>query len=93
MMSYPARPVMTLDHERCNESKNCAELRESGVDHGVGLDVVALADAYDTVGADLCQLPSPVAAYAATDPLYERHYLVIKTVSYFFVCLIKFLYI
>ena len=53
MMSYPAMPEMLFDHERCNESKNCVELRESGVDHGVGLDVVALADAYDTVGADL----------------------------------------
>ena len=53
MMSYPARPGMTLDDERCNESKNCVELRESGVDHGVGLDVVALADVYVAVGAEL----------------------------------------
>ena len=64
-MSYPARPGMTLDHERCNESKNCVELRESGVDHGVGLDVVALADAYDTVGADLTLTDGGHEAYEA----------------------------
>ena len=41
----------------------------------------------------LCHLPSPVAAYEATEKLYERHYLVIKIVSSFFACLIKFLYL
>ena len=29
----------------------------------------------------------------ATEKLYERHYLVIKIVSSFFACLIKFLYL
>ena len=31
--------------------------------------------------------------YEATEKLYERHYLVIKIVSSFFACLIKFLYL
>ena len=31
--------------------------------------------------------------HEATEKLYERHYLVIKIVSSFFACLIKFLYL
>ena len=36
-----------------DQTQNCVEFRESGVDEGVGDDVVALGDAYDTVGAYL----------------------------------------
>lgn len=44
------------------------------------------------------ELPAAVAVAAggrieATEKLYERHYLVIKIVSSFFACLIKFLYL
>ena len=36
-----------------NQAQNCVEFRESGVDEGVGDNVVTLGDAYDTVGAYL----------------------------------------
>ena len=40
--------------EECSdETEDGVEFRESGVDHGVGHYVVALADSYDTVGANL----------------------------------------
>ena len=35
----------------------------------------------------------PADTGEATEKLYERHYLVIKIVSSFFACLIKFLYL
>ena len=35
------------------QTQNCVELRESGVDEGVGDNVVTLGYAHDTVGADL----------------------------------------
>ena len=42
-----------LDHKGGDERKDCVELGEGCVDHCVCLDVVALADADYTVGADL----------------------------------------
>ena len=36
-----------------HKAQNGVEFRESGVDKGVGDNVVALGDTYDTVGADL----------------------------------------
>ena len=41
------------DHQRSYECEDGVELRKSGVDHGVGLNVVSLRDTYDTVSADL----------------------------------------
>ena len=38
---------------RTYQTQNCVEFREGGVDEGVGDNVVALGDAYDTVGANL----------------------------------------
>lgn len=35
------------------QTQNCVEFRESGIDEGVGNNIVALGDAYDTVGAYL----------------------------------------
>ena len=35
-------PIGLSDHKRCYECKDRVELRESGVDHGVGLYVVTL---------------------------------------------------
>ena len=40
-----------------------------------------------------CRSVAAGDAVEATEKLYERHYLVIKIVSSFFACLIKFLYL
>ena len=42
-----------LDQEGGDQREDGVEFRVSGEDHRVGLDVVALTDADDTVGADL----------------------------------------
>lgn len=43
--------------------------------------------------AQPCRIVAAGDALEATEKLYERHYLVIKIVSSFFACLIKFLYL
>ena len=43
--------------------------------------------------AQPCRSVAAGGALEATEKLYERHYLVIKIVSSFFACLIKFLYL
>lgn len=43
--------------------------------------------------AQSCRSVAAGGALEATEKLYERHYLVIKIVSSFFACLIKFLYL
>ena len=43
--------------------------------------------------AQSCRSVAVGGAFEATEKLYERHYLVIKIVSSFFACLIKFLYL
>ena len=48
-----AEPPVLMRHNGTNQAQNCVEFRESGVDKGVGEDVVALRDTYDTVGANL----------------------------------------
>ena len=48
-----AEPPVLMCHDGTYQAQNCVEFRESGVDKGVGEDVVALGDAYDTVGAYL----------------------------------------
>ena len=42
-----------MRHDRTDQTEDRVELRESGVDQGVGEHVVALGHADDTVGADL----------------------------------------
>ena len=42
-----------MGHNGADQAKDRIELREGGVDEGVGEDVVALGHADDTVGADL----------------------------------------
>ena len=41
------------EHKGSDQSEDGVELGKGGVDKGVGLDVVSLGDAHDTVGADL----------------------------------------
>lgn len=49
-----SRLHFTLLHEECcHESENCVELRISCKNHGVGLEIVSLADTYDTVCTNL----------------------------------------
>ena len=42
-----------LNHKGSYEGKDGVELRKGGVDHSVGLNVVTLADAHDTIGTYL----------------------------------------
>ena len=50
---YTFPSIHVLHHQCTDESQNCIEFRESGVDKGVGEDVVALGYAHNTVGANL----------------------------------------
>ncbi len=51
-MSVTRAPGL-VGHDGADEAEDGVEFRKSGVDQGVGEDVVALGYAYDTVCADL----------------------------------------
>ena len=53
MTSLQIIDVQILHHQSTNQTQNCVEFRESGVDQGVGEHIVSLADAHDTVGTNL----------------------------------------
>ena len=55
--------------------------------------VVHLGSPGDSDKHTKCRSVAAGDALEATEKLYERHYLVIKIVSSFFACLIKFLYL
>ena len=48
-----AEPPVLMRHDGANQAQNCVELRESGVDEGVGDNVMTLGNAHNTVGAYL----------------------------------------
>ena len=53
MTSLQIIDVQILHHQCANQTQNCVEFRESGVNQGVGEHIVSLADTDDTVGANL----------------------------------------
>ncbi len=50
---FPLNNTLILHHQSCNERQNSVELRESSVDHGVGLYIVTSSDTCDTISTNL----------------------------------------